>query len=140
MDQGLFDAASGTVEVVARVRAFVADQLRRVDRVDLTEDAELVASELATNAVLHGEGIVRVAVDAVDQGIRLEVEDRTRVAPVLALATSEAMTGRGLRLVSAVASRWGVEPADGPGATCRTTSHGERQISRRFVKTDGEED
>ena len=113
VDPELFDTASGTVEVVARVRAFVADQLRRVDRSELTEDAELVASELATNAVLHGEGIVRVAVDAVGEGVRLEVEDRTRVPPVLALATSDAMTGRGLRLVSAVASRWGIEPADG---------------------------
>lgn len=112
VDRDVFDAASETVEVVAQVRAFVADQLRRLDRLELTEDAELVASELATNAVLHGEGIVRVAVDAVEEGVRLEVEDRARVAPVLALATTDAMTGRGLRLVAAVACRWGVEPSD----------------------------
>jgi serine phosphatase RsbU (regulator of sigma subunit) len=111
VDPDVFDAAAGTVEVVAKVRAYVADELRRLDRIDLTDDAELVASELATNAVLHGEGIVRVAVDPVDEGVRLEVHDRTRVPPVLALATAEAMTGRGLRLVAAVSSRWGVEPA-----------------------------
>ena len=107
------DADAGTVEVVARIRALVADELRRLDRIDLTDDAELVASELATNAILHGDGIVRVAVDEVDERIRVEVEDRTRVSPVMALATSDAMTGRGLRLVSSIASRWGVEPADG---------------------------
>jgi serine phosphatase RsbU (regulator of sigma subunit)/anti-sigma regulatory factor (Ser/Thr protein kinase) len=112
VDQDVFDAAAGTVEVVARVRAYVADELRRLDRLDLTDDAELVASELATNAVLHGDGIVRVAVDPSDDGVRVEVEDRTRVAPVLALATSDAMTGRGLRLVAAMATRWGVEPSD----------------------------
>jgi serine phosphatase RsbU (regulator of sigma subunit) len=98
---------------VARVRALVADELRRLDLIDLTDDAELVASELATNAILHGDGIVRVAVDEVDKGVRLEVEDRTRVSPLLALATPDAMTGRGLRLVSSIARRWGVEPADG---------------------------
>ncbi len=112
VDPDVFDTAAGTVEVVARVRAYVADELRRLDRIDLTDDAELVASELATNAVLHGDGIVRVAVGPVDEGVRLEVHDRTRVSPVLALATTDAMTGRGLRLVAAVASRWGVEPAD----------------------------
>ena len=115
VDRDVFDAAAGTVEVVARIRAFVAEELRRLDRIDLTDDAALVASELATNAVLHGDGIVRVAVDPVHEGVRLEVEDRTRVPPVLALATSDAMTGRGLRLVAAMASRWGVDPSDGGG-------------------------
>jgi serine phosphatase RsbU (regulator of sigma subunit) len=108
-----FEAEAGTVDVVARVRALVADELRRLDRIDLTDDAELVASELATNALLHGDGIVRVAVDEVDEGVRVEVEDRTRVPPILALATADSMTGRGLRLVSSIASRWGVDPADG---------------------------
>jgi serine phosphatase RsbU (regulator of sigma subunit)/anti-sigma regulatory factor (Ser/Thr protein kinase) len=112
VDRDLFDAAGDAVEVVARVRAYVADELRRLDRLDLTDDAELVASELATNAILHGEGVVRVAVDPVDDGVRLEVHDRTRVPPVLALASADAMTGRGLRLVAAVASRWGVEAVD----------------------------
>ena len=107
-----FDAAPGSVDVVARVRAFVAGELRRLDRIDLTDDAELVASELATNAVLHGDGIVGVAVDPVDDGVRVAVHDRTRVPPVLALAGTDAMTGRGLRLVSAVACRWGVEAVD----------------------------
>jgi serine phosphatase RsbU (regulator of sigma subunit) len=112
LDRDVFDAAAGTVEVVARVRAYVAEELRRLDRIDLRDDAELVASELATNAVLHGDGIVRVAVEAAEEGVRLEVHDRTRVPPVLALASADAMTGRGLRLVAAVSCRWGVEAAD----------------------------
>ncbi|HZQ87468.1 MAG TPA: SpoIIE family protein phosphatase [Acidimicrobiales bacterium] len=78
--------------------------------------AELVASELVTNALLHGGGCASFDVQQRDDGIRLEVTDNNHRTPLVALASTETMTGRGLHLVRRLAARWGVEPA-GEGKT-----------------------
>ena len=92
------------------MRAFVTSELRRRCRADLVDDAVLVATELATNALLHAGGVTAVRVDAADGGVRIEVHDRTRVPPLMALSSDDAMTGRGLRLVGALSTRWQAEP------------------------------
>ena len=74
--------------------------------------AELIATELATNALLHGGGIAVVAVKQTDDGVRIEVADRSRRAPLVGLSSVEAMTGRGLSLVVRLATRWGIEPTE----------------------------
>lgn len=81
-------------------------------------DVQLCASELVTNVVQHlGEGVpVTVRVWCDDGGrTRLEVTDPDpRALPVLrASAGADEETGRGLALLDALASRWGV--AHGPG-------------------------
>jgi hypothetical protein len=91
----------------------VADEVRSLGHEELVDDAVLVASELATNAVLHAGGIVAVRVVPVPQGARIEVHDGTRVPPLMTGASTEAMTGRGLRLVAALSARWAAEPIDG---------------------------
>jgi anti-sigma regulatory factor (Ser/Thr protein kinase) len=79
---------------------------------DLLIDAELLISELATNALVHGEGDItlragldedRVWAEIVDQGggFRRALRDRER-AP-------EQIGGWGLGLVDVLASRWGVD-------------------------------
>ena len=81
---------------------------------DLSDTAELVASELLTNALLHGGGWGRMTVAPTERGVRILVEDRERRAPVVAVASESSMTGRGLRLVSALSADWGVDVvADG---------------------------
>jgi anti-sigma regulatory factor (Ser/Thr protein kinase) len=45
-------------------------------------DALLVASELTTNAILHGGGVTDFEVDVVGPGVRLSVCDRSRDLPV----------------------------------------------------------
>ncbi|WP_399881445.1 ATP-binding protein [Streptomyces sp. BBFR51] len=45
-------------------------------------DAVLVASELTTNAILHGGGITDFQVDVVGPGVRLSVCDRSHDLPV----------------------------------------------------------
>ncbi|MEA2902503.1 MAG: hypothetical protein QOH36_2390 [Actinomycetota bacterium] len=92
------------------MRAFVTSELRRRCRADLVDDAVLVATELATNALLHAGGVTAVRVDAADGGVRIEVHDGTRVPPLMALSSEDAMTGRGLRLVGALSTRWQAEP------------------------------
>src|SRR3954471_21138560 len=73
--------------------------------------AELVASELVTNALLHGGGVAVVAVRPMKSGVRIEVSDRNRHAPLVAVDSPDAMTGRGLHLVRRLAARWGVQPS-----------------------------
>lgn len=46
------------------------------------------------------------------EAVRLEVHDRTRVPPVMARQSADAMTGRGLRLVASLSTTWGAEPTD----------------------------
>ncbi len=105
-----FEATDGDAQTVSRVRAFVTAELGRIGRDDISDAALLVVSELATNAVLHAGGITAVHVDATHDGVRLEVHDRGRVAPIMPLSSHEAMTGRGLRLVRAISERWAAEP------------------------------
>lgn len=107
-----FGTGSRTVEAVASARDVVAETLESLGLASLTADAVLVASELVTNAVLHGEGLVDVRVDPLDAGVRISVEDRARTPPVVALANPDAMTGRGLLLVSSLAIRWGADLTD----------------------------
>ena len=44
-------------------------------------DALLVASELTTNAILHGGGVTEVDVDVVEHGVRVSVSDRSDRLP-----------------------------------------------------------
>ncbi len=94
---------------LSRVRAFVAEEVRTLGRAALIDDAVLVASELASNALLHADGIVSISVTEHGDAVRIAVYDRTRVPPILARQSVEAMTGRGLRLVAALSKEWGAE-------------------------------
>lgn len=79
------------------------------------EDAALVVSELATNAVLHARTSFMVAVSRLGTGVRVEVFDRNAVLPEAAAGRPEdllairSMTGRGLPLVAAISDRWGCD-------------------------------
>ena len=80
--------------------------------------AALVVTELVTNAVLHGRAPVRVRAARTDDGaVRVEVEDAGADLPVRPRRSTEAMTGRGLALVAALARAWGVESSPRGGKT-----------------------
>ena len=83
---------------------------------DLVEDAQLVVTELVTNAQLHGAPPIAVRSFADGGTARVEVQDASRKMLVLPAHSLDAMTGRGLRMVAAVSVAWGVDPApDGNG-------------------------
>ncbi len=98
----------GEPDAVPKARRFTAKSLA-AEPGHLVEDAEQFVSELVTNAILHGAGPVTLRILRGDHALRLEVEDAGRTLPVVALASAETMTGRGLALVAALASGWGVE-------------------------------
>jgi anti-sigma regulatory factor (Ser/Thr protein kinase) len=71
------------------------------------EDAALVASELATNAVRHAESAFRASLSRTVRGIRLEFEDLAARRPSLSQPGLESHGGRGLALISALATDFG---------------------------------
>ncbi|MEU9643084.1 ATP-binding protein [Streptomyces sp. NPDC048188] len=86
-------------------------------------DALLVASELTTNAMLHGGGVTDFQVDVVDPGVRLSVCDRSHDVPVALPPTDDRgrrrVGGRGWPIVCRLARE--VRVADLPsGGKCIT--------------------
>ncbi len=79
MALAVFEATGDDAQSLSRVRLFVAEQVRALGRGDLVDDAVLVASELAANAVLHAGGIAAALVGPSADGVRIEIHDRTRV-------------------------------------------------------------
>lgn len=70
--------------------------------------AALATSEVVTNAVVHGVGAVGLGVSAGPVQVRVEVGDDSRNHPRLPLLDEDAESGRGMILVDAVSSAWGV--------------------------------
>ncbi|QOC95032.1 ATP-binding protein [Micromonospora craniellae] len=101
----------------------LAAELAEVVSPAVLADLVAVLAELVGNAVRHADplpgGVVRVAwrlVTTVDgEHVRLRVTDGGAVGiPLIRPADIDAADGRGLHIVSGLASRWGVE-RDGLG-------------------------
>ncbi|MCU1588171.1 MAG: ATP-binding region ATPase domain protein [Frankiales bacterium] len=101
-------------ESISVARRFVVAALRDA-RADLAaDDAATLVSELATNALLHARTTFTVEVQLLGEVVRIAVLDLSTAVPRVRDYGADATTGRGMRLVSAMATRWGVEPsADG---------------------------
>lgn len=96
-------------------RAFVRDTLHRWRLDSISDEAELLASELVTNVVLHVGTPLRLTLRRAAepaQTLRVEVSDGSRRAPRRRRYSDEAQTGRGLVLVARVAARHGVDVDD----------------------------
>lgn len=77
--------------------------------------AELVVSELVSNAVRHGEPPVQLRVEGSPEAeLTITVSDAGSGRPVLRSPEPGAPGGRGLLLVDAMSERWGVDH-DGGG-------------------------
>ncbi|WP_055563329.1 SpoIIE family protein phosphatase [Streptomyces atriruber] len=92
---------------VGRAREMVRAQLRGWSLEGLSDIAELVVSELVTNVVRHSRSS-RIDLRMVRSGVlACEVEDDDQTLPTLLSAGPGDESGRGLRVVSALAKEWG---------------------------------
>jgi anti-sigma regulatory factor (Ser/Thr protein kinase) len=92
----------------ARAREFVAEHLRTHALFSLVDDIRLVASELVTNAVTHARTPLRVTLQQDRAGVTLYVEDDSSTGPRTLPRDLSAPNGRGIVLVAALSSDWGV--------------------------------
>src|SRR3954452_4090729 len=78
---------------------------------DLTEDAQLIASELVTNATRHGPGSDPIELEVIHRGerLRIAVVDRSADRPQVLELSPEAPSGRGMAIVVALSSDWGAD-------------------------------
>jgi anti-sigma regulatory factor (Ser/Thr protein kinase) len=99
-----FDAEA---DAIGAIRAWVQDRFLRAGAGDEAIDAAvLCASELATNALLHGDGPIGVDIDLGSRA-RVTVHDQNPVLPEPLDAGVDADAGRGLVLVGLFADAWG---------------------------------
>ena len=99
----------GSPEEIRNVRAFVG---QLVDGCPVADDAVLLGSELATNAVLHSasgaEGTFSVSVLVESGWVRVEVHDLgSTTAPAVHRSCEPGESGAGLSIVEMIAARWG---------------------------------
>ena len=92
------------------VRRFVVDTLASWHRDELVDNATLVASELASNAVVHARSPFRVSVQQFDSVVRLAVHDAADAIPDRRSSAADVPGGRGMGIVSALSRTWGYEP------------------------------
>jgi anti-sigma regulatory factor (Ser/Thr protein kinase) len=98
----------------SRARRFVSSTLRSWGCDGAISDAELLVSELVTNAILHAHSSATVTIDRGTQRLRVAVCDGSTAPPRVRDYGLQAVTGRGMLLVDRIARRWGVE-LDGEG-------------------------
>jgi anti-sigma regulatory factor (Ser/Thr protein kinase) len=103
---------AGRPEHIRSARRFVAAALAAWPA--MQEAAQLLVSEIVTNAIVHSAsgdqgGSVEVRCALNDQEVYVEVLDAGGAAhPSRRAGYPEAVSGRGLALVEALASSWGV--------------------------------
>jgi anti-sigma regulatory factor (Ser/Thr protein kinase) len=86
---------------------------------ELADDAELLTSELVTNACRAATDVITVVLLR-DKGgfvVRVTDDDDTPVSTPAAAPHDDALTGRGLHLVDKIASDWGAIRNDAHGKT-----------------------
>ncbi|MGW3953109.1 SpoIIE family protein phosphatase [Streptomyces sp. NPDC004752] len=92
--------------VVSRIRSEVTHQLDTWGLEHLAFTAELITSELVTNAIRYGTQPIRLRL-LHDRNLICEVADGSSTSPHLRRATTTDEGGRGLFLIAQFAQRWG---------------------------------
>ncbi|GLW46670.1 hypothetical protein Stsp02_23320 [Streptomyces sp. NBRC 14336] len=93
--------------LVAPIRKQVVDQLATWGLSDASFTAELVVSELVTNAIRYGSKPIRLRLIHDRATLICEVSDASHTAPHLRRAKTWDEGGRGLLLVAQLTQRWG---------------------------------
>ena len=92
-------------------RRFILDCCQQWHLDLLGETAELLTAELVTNAVVHARSEVTLTARQDQHGLLVEVDDLDSRPAHYTPASTDALGGRGLVLVDALADTWGTIPS-----------------------------
>ncbi|MFF3613186.1 ATP-binding protein [Streptomyces sp. NPDC002580] len=94
---------------VPEARKALRELLRQWGKPGTSETAELLTSELVTNALIHTDDDAVLTATVGPRGLRVEVRDFVARRPRLCVPNADDGThGRGLVLVQSLADAWGV--------------------------------
>ena len=93
-----------------RARTLIRRPMKRWGLTELIPSAELLASELVTNAVRYAQGQIGLRL-ILEGGLVIEVLDDSAALPRLRHPDDDEERGRGLQVVSQIAQRWGARRA-----------------------------
>jgi anti-sigma regulatory factor (Ser/Thr protein kinase) len=97
------------LKAVPEARRALRDLLRQWGKPGRSDVAELLTSELVTNALIHTDTDAILTATVSPRGLRVEVRDFVARRPRLRISNSDDGThGRGLVLVQSLADAWGV--------------------------------
>lgn len=104
-----------TIHGPAVARGFIAALLNAHGLDRLTYPAQLVVSELVTNAYQHAPGTdsFELELAVTDDHLRVSLADGSAIRPTVAELNQHAPRGRGMRIVHNLATRWGAEDYHG---------------------------
>ncbi|MFL4908670.1 SpoIIE family protein phosphatase [Streptomyces sp. MMS24-I2-30] len=108
--------APGDPDALAMARHMIRAAVRAWGAREHTDEIELAADELMTNALMHTEGSATVTLRVLvgrERRVRVEVEDSSSALPRRREAGESEVSGRGLLLVDRLADVWGVEARGG---------------------------
>lgn len=92
---------------VRQARRLVTTQLSDWNQTETADTAELLVSELVTNALRHTRGPLRLNLQIRSDRLRCEVEDTNSAGPIRRTVDADAEDGRGMELLDMLADAWG---------------------------------
>jgi anti-sigma regulatory factor (Ser/Thr protein kinase) len=99
----------------AAARQLAAALLLMWDLEHLSADVQLIVTELVSNAYQHAPGTDSFELEILGypERIRIALADGSAVRPVIAELDEKRPSGRGMRIVAALATEWGAEDHHG---------------------------
>ncbi|MER5550551.1 SpoIIE family protein phosphatase [Streptomyces sp. NPDC002793] len=104
--------AQNDPEALTSARHMIRAAVRAWGAKGRTDEVELAADELITNALMHTDSGAIVTIRVLtgpERRLRVDVEDRSSARPRRRDAGESGVSGRGLMLVDRLADMWGVE-------------------------------
>lgn len=112
LSESMNKAFSRALTSPAESRLFVAAALSSWQEQRLVDTVQLLMSELVTNVIVHTTGAPDVRVSLFPDYLHVEVADSDPAPVTPRHPSSDAVSGRGLQLVEALASAWGMVQLD----------------------------